>query len=383
MQLVLMEIFWRCVLAFAVVAVLVPLCFPLAHRLGLYDVPGGRKQHDAPTLYVGGIFIVVAVALSFLIFDRKTGLSASTFLAGSFLLALVGFLDDFRGLSARTRFAFQITVALMIIYVAHIQVENLGDVFGVAYVRLGWLAAPFTVFAVVGVINALNMIDGSDGLAGGLALTALLLFSAFALYAGNLEMVARLLTVAAAVTGFLLWNMRFPWQPRARVFLGNAGSMVLGFVIAWAAVRLTQNTAHPVSPVLGPWVVAIPLIDCITLAFRRIRQGNSPFKADRNHIHHLLLDAGFSVGTIAWGLMGLSFALGIGAGAAVQQGIYRPLLVVAFIGLLGGYFQFTRDRQRAVARLGRFRIQLGGKPGVPFDAPSKSDSPGFKTLAEP
>ncbi len=81
--------------------------------------------------------------------------------------------------------------------------------------------------------------------------------------------------------------------------------------------------------------------------------------------------------------MGLSFALGIGAGAAVQQGIYRPLLVVAFIGLLWGYFLFTADRQRAVAWLGRFRMQLGGKPIVPFDDPLPSDGPGFKTLAEP
>jgi UDP-GlcNAc:undecaprenyl-phosphate GlcNAc-1-phosphate transferase len=92
-----------------------------------------------------------------------------------------------------------------------------------ALVGLGPLAVPFTVFAAVGFVNALNMIDGSDGLAGGLVLVSLLLLAAFALYSGDPRIFGRLMTVAAAVSGFLVWNMRFPWQPRARVFLGNAG----------------------------------------------------------------------------------------------------------------------------------------------------------------
>lgn len=344
-----MEILWRSLTAFFMVAVLVPVSLPLAHRLGMQDRPGGRKQHEAPTSYIGGLLILLAIAASFLLFDHQIDRLLAVFLTGSFLLTLVGLLDDRIGLKSTTRFAAQIFVALIMIFVAGVHVQNLGDVVGVPYLGLGLLMVPFTIFIVVGVINALNMIDGSDGLAGGQAMVSLILFAAFAFYAGNIDMTARMLTVAAAVAGFLVWNMRFPWQPRARIFLGNAGSMVLGFIIAWAAVRLTQDGAHPVSPVLAPWTIAIPLIDCVALMFRRLRQGQSPFKADRNHLHHLLLDAGYSPAAIAWGLMGLSLALGASAGVAVHQGIYRPALVIAFLVLLGGYYLLTSDRARAVA----------------------------------
>jgi UDP-GlcNAc:undecaprenyl-phosphate GlcNAc-1-phosphate transferase len=163
----------------------------------------------------------------------------------------------------------------------------------------------------------------------------------------------RLLAAAAAVLGFLVWNLRRPGLPQARVFLGDAGSMVLGFVIAWTAVRLSQNPAHPVSPVLGPWTVAVPLIDCVALILRRWRQGRSPFAGDRDHLHHLLLDAGYSPTVIALGLMLLSASLGAGAALALKLGLYRPLLVLAFFVLIGSYYRFTADRGRAVAQLRR------------------------------
>jgi UDP-GlcNAc:undecaprenyl-phosphate GlcNAc-1-phosphate transferase len=358
-----LEILGRSLTAFALVALLVPAGLPLSRRLGLYDLPGGRKQHEEPTSYIGGLFILFAIAVSFLVFDGESNLTATTFLGCAAMLAVVGFLDDWAGLGPRVRLLAQMTAALVMILVAGVQVHNLSDVFAIPELHLGWLAIPLTVFIVVGVINALNMIDGSDGLAGGQVVVALVLFSAFAFYAGNLEMVARLATVAAAVAGFLVWNLRFPWQPRARIFLGNAGSMVLGFVVAWAAVRLSQEPAHPVSPVLGPWALAIPLIDCVTLMFRRISEGRSPFQADRNHLHHLLLDAGFTPVGIAWGLMAVSLALGLGAGIAVQQDIYRPVLVAVFVILLLAYYQATRDRAQAVARLRTLRDMLHGQGG--------------------
>src|SRR5207342_2834916 len=186
-------------------------------------------------------------------------------------------------------------------------------------------------------INALNMADGVDGLAGGQALVSLSLFMGFALYAGNYSAAERLLAVAAAVIGFLCWNLRRPGLARARVFLGDAGSMLLGFAIAWTAVRLTQNPAHPVSPVLGPWTIALPLIDCVSLIFRRMRHGRSPFSADRDHLHHLLLDAGYRPAGIAWGLMVVSALMGLSAAVALKLGVPRPLLVLAFLGLIAAY----------------------------------------------
>jgi len=341
----------RVLVAFGLVLVLVPALLPLARRLGLYDMPGGRKQHEQPTPYIGGAVVLAAVAVTLAAFDAKITGTVYAFFACSILLVVVGMLDDFREVSWKARLLLQVAAAGVMVYVADLHVENLDDVFGINNLYLGWASIPLTIFVVVGVINALNMIDGSDGLAGGQVLVSLLLFACFALYSGDGRIFGRLMTVAAAVAGFLVWNMRFPWQPHARVFLGNAGSMFLGFVIAWAAVRLTQNPLHPVSPVLGPWTIALPLIDCVALMLRRLRRGRSPFAADRDHMHHLLLDAGYSPAAVAWGMMLMSLVLGLGAAVALKLGLYRPLLVLAFLLLLWAYCAFTADRAKAVARL--------------------------------
>jgi UDP-GlcNAc:undecaprenyl-phosphate GlcNAc-1-phosphate transferase len=352
-QNVSMQGWWRAALVFVLVALLIPLARPLAERVGLTDHPGGRKQHARPTAAHGGLVILLAMTAGALCFgDLRSSAMLGFYLAGGLLL-LVGVIDDLRDLNWKFRIGAQILAALIMVFVGGAAVEQLSDVVGVPDLHLGWLGVPVTVFVVVGVINALNMADGVDGLAAGQALVSLLLFACFALYAGNPMSAERLLAAAAAVLGFLVWNLRRPGLPQARVFLGDAGSMVLGFVIAWTAVRLSQNPAHPVSPVLGPWTVAVPLIDCVALILRRWRQGRSPFAGDRDHLHHLLLDAGYSPTVIALGLMLLSASLGAGAALALKLGLYRPLLVLAFFVLIGSYYRFTADRGRAVAQLRR------------------------------
>ena len=349
----------RAGLALAGVFILVPLLVPLANRLGLTDKPDARKQHEVATPMHGGLTILLVLVTTAVMFhDITSPQSAAFYLAGG-LLILVGVADDLRDLNWRWRIGAQVLAALGMIYIGGVSVQQLSDVVGVKHLALGILAIPVTVFVVVGVINALNMADGVDGLAGGQALVSLLLFCGFALYAGNYLAAERLLAVAAAVVGFLCWNLRRPGLSRAEVFLGDAGSMLLGFVIAWSAVRLSQNPAHPVSPVLGPWTIALPLIDTCSLILRRLKQGRSPFFADRDHLHHLLLDAGYSATTIAVGGMLLSLALGLGAAVLLKLGIYRPLLVVLFFVLIGVHYLLTSNRERAVEF---FR-------GLPFGAP--------------
>ena len=339
----------RALLTLILVAVLIPLCRPLALRFGLTDHPGGRRQHDAPTPMHGGLAILLAMVASAVLFHDISSPAMLTFYLAGGLLLLVGVVDDRYDLNWKLRIGAQVVAALVMAYIGGGSVQQLADVVGVPGLTLGWLAMPVTVFVVVGVINALNMSDGVDGLAAGQALVSVLLFTCFALYAGNLLSAERLLAVAGAIIGFLVWNLRRPGLPRAKVFLGDAGSMVLGFVIAWTAVRLSQDPTHPVSPVLGPWTIAIPLIDCVSLIFRRWRQGRSPFAADRDHLHHLLLDAGYSATTIAVGLMALSATLGLSAAIALKLGIYRPALVLIFLLLIAAHYRLTADRERAVA----------------------------------
>lgn len=352
----------RAGLALVGVFILIPVLQPLATRFGLTDKPDGRKQHDGPTPMHGGLSILLVLVTTAAIFRDISSSQAWAFYLAGGLLLLVGVADDLRDLNWRWRIGAQVLAAVGMVYLGGVSVQQLSDVVGVQHLALGWLALPVTVFVVVGVINALNMADGVDGLAGGQALVSLLLFFAFALYAGNYTAAERLLAVSAAVVGFLCWNLRRPGLPRAEVFLGDAGSMLLGFIIAWTAVRLSQSPEHPVSPVLGPWTIALPLIDTCSLILRRLREGRSPFSADRDHLHHILLDAGYTATTIAIGGMFLSLALGLGAALLLKLGIYRPLLVVLFFVLIGVHYKLTADRARAVEFFRR----------LPFGAPHAS-----------
>jgi UDP-GlcNAc:undecaprenyl-phosphate GlcNAc-1-phosphate transferase len=362
----------RIALSFALCVVLIPLALPLARRFGLVDHPGGRKDHGCAMPVVGGLVIYFVVVAGFMLFEVTEGLRTWSFIAGAGLLVLVGQLDDYFDLRWTWRIGAQSLAALLMALAGGVMATNLQDVFGFAGANIGLLAVPFTVFIVVGVINALNMADGVDGLAGSLSVVALGLFAAFGLYSGNVLVAERMLAVAAAVAGFLVWNARFPWQPRAKVFLGNGGSMLLGFTIAYASVRLSQSPGFPVSPVLGPWALSLPLIDCVALMIRRWRQGRSPFAADRHHMHHMLLDAGFRASAVVAIIAGGSLVLGVAAALAVKLGVYRPLLVLAFLGLLAAWYAFSADYDRAVARLAGWRGQ--GAPRAPSEDAAESEA---------
>jgi UDP-N-acetyl-D-galactosamine dehydrogenase len=338
----------------AIVALMLWILEPMAYRLGLLDHPGGRKDHGHPTPLIGGLAMAIGIMIPVAI-DGAYPRSYLGFMLGATLLVAVGLLDDIKDVRWWWRVVAQVTAALVMVYVGGVRVEYLGQVFGAEAFDLGVWSVPFTVFATVGVINAFNMSDGVDGLAGCLAVAALTMYCAAAVYSGNTFMVDRLAPVIAAVSVFLLFNMRHPWRSRARVFMGNAGSAFLGYLIAWTCFRLTQNQNHPVTPVLAPWFVAPPIIDCLTLIVRRAKQGRSPFAAGRDHMHHLLLDAGFSPTQVALGLTAVSFALGLAAALALYTDrIPDTLLVVAFVALTVAYYWFTRDWQRAIAAVRRF-----------------------------
>ena len=221
--------------------------------------------------------------------------------------------------------------------------------FGFGETSLGFLSVPFTVFATIGIINAMNMIDGADGMVGLLGLAALAMLCAASVYAGNTVLAERVSVLAAALAGFLLWNVRFPWRPRAKVFLGNAGSAFLGLVIAWVSFRLTQNPGHPVNPVLALWLLPIPVMDTLVLIVRRLREGRSPFSAGRDHIHHFMQDAGFGPTRAALWLTLFSLLCGLLVGQAMRMDVPTPLLLLAYVLLCAGWLWLSADRDRTIA----------------------------------
>ncbi len=339
--------------AFTITVLAIMWLLPLARRYGWLDHPDGdRKDHVRPTPMIGGIGIYLGMTVTTLIFLGDQAVPRSYMLASS-LLVLVGALDDRFDLNWRVRILAQITAALILIEIGGVRADHLGPVFGLPDVEFGWLSLPVSLIGIVGLINALNMIDGIDGLLGSLVLVGLLMFISAGVYAGGSVATWRSFMPLGAVCGFLLYNLRYGPYYRARLFMGNAGSMLLGFTIAHIAFRLTQNHAHPVTPVLAPYLVAVPVIDCLVLLARRLRQGRSPFKADRDHVHHLLLDAGFTVNQTVALLVVVSVLIGAGAAGWLLLGVpyEKGCLLLGYFGLLWAWYAFTRDRGRAVARL--------------------------------
>jgi len=339
--------------AFPVTAALIPFFRRHAPQLGVVDVPGGRKQHHGAVPLVGGLAMfggLVAVALIALATDNFFDRHAFFFAAVSLLVA-TGFVDDRIGLSPRVRFVLQAIAASIMVYGAEIRLDNFGNLFGFGDVTTGALAAPITVFAVLGVINAMNMIDGVDGLAGGIALIALLVFAAFVAASGQLH-TTLLLPLIAVIAGFMLFNLRTPWRSQASVFMGDAGSVLLGFALAWYAVNLAE-VRQVFTPVTAIWILAIPLMDTTALMIRRVRKGRSPFDADREHLHHILQRAGFTPGQTVAIVYALSLLLAAVGVAGWWAGLPEYVMFYGFIALFGLYLYGVLHAWKLMKRVRR------------------------------
>jgi UDP-GlcNAc:undecaprenyl-phosphate GlcNAc-1-phosphate transferase len=302
-----------------------------AGRLDLVDHPRGRKDHVAPVPVVGGIAILIGMAAGLIVAGPMSAEVVGLLGCGG-LMVIVGVLDDRFDLDWRWRILGQTLAAVLLALFAGVTVQHLGRLNDATSLSLGWAAVPFTVVAIVGLINAVNMIDGVDGLAGSLVLISLVLMAV--IYPGGSSDFTTVLTVSAvAVTAFLVFNARLPGRARALTFMGNSGSAFLGLLLAWAAIRLTHDSVPAVTPALAPWLVALPIMDCLTLIVRRMREGRSPFDADRCHFHHLLLDRRWRVANvvIVAALLHLGLAL-IGLGLHAL-GMPDLGLIAAFIAV--------------------------------------------------
>jgi UDP-GlcNAc:undecaprenyl-phosphate GlcNAc-1-phosphate transferase len=334
-------------LAAAVALGVLKLLHPLAPCLNLLDFPRGRKDHAHPTPIIGGLAMVSGCLMVLAV--TVPGHSKSTlaaFCAASLLLVGVGLYDDRYDMRWYWRVLAQVIAALIMVYGAGVSVEDFGGALGLG--SLGWISVPFTVFATVGIINAINMVDGADGLAGSLVAACLVMLAAAALYAGNPVLARVSLVIAGVVFAFLLYNMRFPWQPRAKTFMGNAGSAWLGLVVAWVVFRLTQNAGHPVNPVLALWLIPIPIMDCLVLTVRRTREGRSPFAAGHDHIHHFMQAAGFGPTQAAIALAFLSLGTGLVAGQLMRMDVPNTLILLGFMGLCVGWYALSSNRARTL-----------------------------------
>ena len=257
----------------------------------LVDIPDrSRKFHKRATPLTGGIGILLAVIISTEIYLDMNNLkgympefSQKLYIA-SIPLLLIFLIDDFKGLLPLHRVIIQVMLSLYVIFSTDIYLSNLGNLFGFGEIELGILSIPFTIFCVVGIMNAFNMIDGINGLCAGSAMMALL-FIGF--YSG-LIYDSVLIMIIGSIIGFLIFNLRFFGKKRG-VFLGDSGSNLIGFWVAWSAIYSSQNSIYQVEAITMLWFVSIPLLDCVGLIFSRIIRGIGIASPGRDHIHHKLM----------------------------------------------------------------------------------------------
>lgn len=326
---------------FVCVGSIIFLAIP-ARRLGWVDRPDSRKRHQAPVPVIGGVAMYLAFSLVlFWLPERPNGWEALLVAMG--LLTAVGIYDDVWRVSPLVRLFFQGGAVLLTIKAGGLTISQLGDLFGLGPIILGTGTVFYTIFCVVGVINAFNMSDGLDGLAGGFALVAvgwLIVLSQVNPGQHQAESIA-LTALAAAIMGFLAFNLRHPWRARASVFMGDAGSTMLGLVIGWFLIRLSQGETGAIRPMTAVWILAVPLLDAVTLMIRRALAGRNPFGADRQHLHHLLQAFGLGHGRITAVLLLVAVASGGVGAAACWLGVPDYVQFYVFISLFVAYYQVT------------------------------------------
>ncbi|MEQ8313734.1 MAG: hypothetical protein RL839_01945 [Gammaproteobacteria bacterium] len=312
---------------------------PVAGKIGLLDIPGGRKTHIGATPLVGGLGIFIGL-LSISIISVDVINAYAPLLSLSALIVFIGVIDDIKDLRVIVRMTGHTLVAIAMAIVAGIQLESFGNILLGEEIALNSFALPVTVFATVGVINAINMSDGIDGLSGTLVVVALICIGIVAGSKADFVTVSFIALLSACILAFLTMNFRRPWNQKALVYLGDAGSTMLGFMLAWLLIESSQGEHALFPPVYALWFLAVPLFDTVNLLIKRPIHGFSPFKPGVDHLHHALLRRGFTVQQVVLILAASSLALaGIGLTGYFWQAS-DSVMFQLFLGLFLLYFLF-------------------------------------------
>jgi UDP-GlcNAc:undecaprenyl-phosphate GlcNAc-1-phosphate transferase len=317
----------------------------------LVDIPDrSRKFHKRATPLTGGIGILLAVIVSTEIYLDIYNLKgympefSQKLYTASIPLVLLFLIDDFKTLRPLYRLIIQTVVSIYVIFSTDIYLSNLGNLFGFGEIQMGIYGIPFTIFCVVGIMNAFNMIDGINGLCAGSAIMALL-FIGF--YSG-LMYDSVLIIIIGSMIGFLIFNLRFFGKKRG-VFLGDSGSNLIGFWVAWCAVYCSQNTIYQVEAISMLWFVSIPLLDCIGLIFSRLIKKIGIASPGRDHIHHKLMLNYSSEGSLGIILL-ISLITGL-CGIALENNFDTWVSTSMFLLFASFYFIYAYGFKNLKVRL--------------------------------
>ncbi len=334
----------------------------VAKKINLVDKPNERKHHKGAIPLVGGVSIYAAILLSSLIYlDNR--FEDALYLGCGAVLIVIGVLDDKFDISFKIRLFVQACISLAMIFVAGLSLESLGSIAGNVPVSLpAWVSYFVTVIAVIGAINAFNMVDGIDGLLGGLATVSFAALGIMFMVNGDTNLAENCMMFIAALIPYILLNLGIPLGQRFKIFMGDAGSMLIGFTVVWFLIRASQDVqTDAIRPVSALWFIALPLMDMATIMTRRIRKGHSPFKPDREHLHHICQRIGLSsrLTLVFICLLASAFA-GIGIAGELYN-INETAMFIGFLVLFAVYFYTISHIFRITAKV---RQWLGKEPLV-------------------
>lgn len=329
------------IMPFGVTLALMPVTIHLALKWRCIDEPGGRRVHEEPTPRWGGLALFLGILPLFYFIGLNRALFS--YLAASFILVIVGGIDDRRELGFATKFAAVLAAITTVIFGGGITVQQVGIYGSMGLVKMGLLAIPFTYVCIIGVTNSVNLIDGLNGLAGGLSFLASLFIGVAAYLSRNFELAAVCMGFTGALAGFLLYN----FGAKAAIFMGDSGSLFLGFSLSVFSILLTQDPKFHVEPLFPVLVLLIPIFDTLRVMGTRLFNGRNPFKADTTHLHHLLLARGLPVTGIVTLLWSLTLILGVTAILLIQRTSMPYLMIVLGTSLLFSIFANSLVKEHA------------------------------------
>jgi len=281
-----MNLFTIFILSLFLTIALVPVFKRLAFRMHIVDIPDARKVHVTPMPKTGGISMAVGILIPLLIWVVRDDFVSSVLL-GTLVIIIFGIIDDIKPLKASQKIIPQIAAALIVIFMGGVKITCLGALLPEHCILPWFISIPLTLLVILGVTNAINLADGLDGLAGGISMLSFLLIAFLSYMCGNMQIALMSMAIVGGILGFLRYNT-YP----AILFMGDAGSQMLGFLLIVFAIVLTQ-TNTPYSKILALPIIGFPILDTLSVMVERIIKKRSPFAPDKNHFHHRLLRFGF------------------------------------------------------------------------------------------
>ena len=319
------------VIAAGVTLLVTPAVIFLAAKTGAMDAPDARKVHKKPVARIGGIGIYAAFMVSMLTVMSLADLTPEVsfeimgLLVSGSLIVLLGIIDDYKNLPAKVKLLGQIAAACVLAIGFDVRIDFITDPFG-DYLFLEYLAIPATVFWIVGLTNTVNLIDGLDGLAAGVAVIASITIFLVALEQNILLVAVLTASLAGAAFGFLYYN----FNP-ARIFMGDSGSMFLGFMLAGISIIGAVKCAATIALIVPILALGLPILDTTFAIVRRYRGGVPIFKPDRGHLHHRLLDLGFTQRQAVLLMYVISAMLGLSAVTLTEVSSQIAILIVCVV----------------------------------------------------